>query len=132
MVESPAEAQEALDGIVSLLEAAAHGDVDLSGGALWALLAVARDKADLVLNFPQLALRAADIVPRRLARNARVYRGVIAARNDNAASQYNGTNRKTTDTAAAIIITSRTTTAMTSFVDTLILRFQNSCGSDRS
>lgn len=46
MVESPAEAQEALDGIVSLLEAAAHGDVELSGGVLWALLAVARDCRD--------------------------------------------------------------------------------------
>ena len=46
MVESPAEAQEALDGIVSLLEAAAQGDVELSGGVLWAVLAVARDCRD--------------------------------------------------------------------------------------
>lgn len=46
MVESPAEAQEALDGVVSLLEAAARGDVEISGGVLWALLAVARDCRD--------------------------------------------------------------------------------------
>ena len=46
MVESTAEAQEALDGIVSILETAAHGDVEISGGVLWALLAVARDCRD--------------------------------------------------------------------------------------
>ncbi len=46
MVESTAEAQEALDGIVSLLEAAARGDIEIEGGVLWALLAVARDCRD--------------------------------------------------------------------------------------